>query len=55
MTRTDQVTILTQHLARDIFISNSLQITEFAFRTFVKSGSTKKSARAGFQALKRRK
>ncbi len=43
MTRNDQVTILTQHLAIDIFISNSLQIIEFAFKTFVISSSSQKN------------
>ena len=43
MTRTDQATILTQHLASDIFISNSLQIIELAFKTFFISSSPQKN------------
>ena len=43
MTRTDQATILTQHLASDIFISDSLQIIELAFKTFVISSSPPKN------------
>ena len=43
MTRTDQATILTQHLATDIFISNSFEIIEFAFKTFVISSSPPKN------------
>ena len=38
----DQVTILTQHLASDIFISNSLEIIEFAFKTFIMSSYSQK-------------